>query len=142
MANGLEPIDVGVLAIGTVGVLTFLGYIFSLRCPKCRSSEIVDHGKFCRFCGDDLDAITGSFKWIGRMPLVVLPLTAAIVSWCVFLDRIDYAFWSMLGAFAVLLVRNIFVTIAFGCSGCGAAQLVTRKNLFAQKYCSFCGARV
>lgn len=142
MAAGLEPIDIAVFAIGALGALTCLGFVLSQRCPKCRSLEIVDHGRFCRFCGDDLDALTGRFKWVGRVPLLVLPLGAVIAGVCVLLERADCALWSMFVTFAILLARNVVVRLAFGCSGCGTSQLVTRKNLLAQRYCTYCGARV
>lgn len=142
MATGLEPVDIGVFAIGALGALACLGYVLSLRCPKCRSLEIVDHGKFCRFCGDDLDVLTERLKWVGRVPLVVLPLAAVIVGASLLFERVDFAFWSLFVTFGILLARNVVVRIAFACSGCGKSQLVTRKNWLAQRYCSYCGVRV
>ncbi|KAF0244590.1 MAG: hypothetical protein FD180_2408 [Planctomycetota bacterium] len=138
----MNPADIGVFVVGALGVLAFLFYVHTLRCPKCRRFEIVDYGKYCRFCGDDLDTITGSFNWIARIPLFVLPLVAATVVPSLLFDRPQYAFWSFGIMFVVLLLRNIVLRVAFGCDNCGASQLVTRRNFMAQKHCSHCGERI
>ncbi|KAF0244587.1 MAG: hypothetical protein FD180_2405 [Planctomycetota bacterium] len=138
----MEHLDIGVFVVGALGVLSFLVYVHTLCCPKCRRFEIVDHGRYCRFCGDDLDTITGSFKWIAPLSLFVLPLAAATMTLGLLFDRPQYAFWSFGIMFMVLLLRNIVLRVAFGCENCGASQLVTRKNLMAQKHCSHCGERI
>ncbi|MCE9581031.1 MAG: hypothetical protein K8T20_00795 [Planctomycetes bacterium] len=138
----MAPLDIGVFAVGAAGALAYLGYVLGLRCPKCRRFEIVDHGKFCRFCGDDLDVITEKFKWIARVPLAVIPLTAATVILAYLFGHREYAFWIVGIAFVVLLLRNIVLRVAFGCDGCGASQVITRKNYMAQRHCSHCGGRM